>query len=365
MISIKGIRKRFEGSGGAVALDGVTADIEKSSFFTLLGPSGCGKSTLLRCLAGLETPDAGEIKIGDTLVFSAEAGIAVPANRRNIGMVFQSYAIWPHMTVYGNVAFPLEVNKKPDIRKRVIEVLSLVGLAGLEDRNASRLSGGQQQRVALARAVAADPDILLLDEPLSNLDAALRDQMRGELLNLQRTLGVTTVYVTHDQAEALSMSDRIAVMSNGRFVEVATPEELYHRPATVFTAQFIGGANIIEGVATASAQGLTSVQTEFGTLLSNHRANDRVKVFIRPEKISLVAERTAELPPLNRLECVIRRRRFAGHEVELDLLPAAAKTGTMLRCRCAPLFPTSEGDQVGVTVDPSDVHMFVGDRLTA
>jgi len=358
MISIKDVRKRFEGADRTAALDGITVDIETNSFFTLLGPSGCGKSTLLRCLAGLETPDSGEIVIGDRLVFSASAGVVLPANRRNIGMVFQSYAIWPHMTVYGNVAFPLEIRRQTNVRERAMRALSLVGLEGLEARNASLLSGGQQQRVALARAIVADPDILLLDEPLSNLDAALREQMRAELLNLQRTIGVTTVYVTHDQTEALSMSDRIAVMSNGRFLEVATPQELYNHPRSVFTAQFIGGANIIDGAATSSRQAVSEVETGFGRLVTTEKAKAKVKLFIRPEKISPIATQDDRSTQTNRILCVIRGRRFAGRDVELDLVPADSMIKGVLRSKCAPSFEGREGDTIEVAIAPGDIHVF-------
>lgn len=249
MINIKGIRKRFPGEQ-VPALDGVDLEIKSNEFFTLLGPSGCGKSTLLRCIAGLETADEGKIEISGRTVFSSAERIVVPPNRRNIGMVFQSYAIWPHMTVYGNVAFPLEVRRKPNIKPTVMKAIEMVGLAGLDQRYAGKLSGGQQQRVALARAIVADPDVLLLDEPLSNLDAGLREQMRAELLRLQRELNVTTVFVTHDQTEALSMSDRIAVMSRGHLMEIASPETLYKNPTSIFAAHFLGGANIFKATAT-------------------------------------------------------------------------------------------------------------------
>src|SRR3546814_302155 len=190
-------------------MDNLSLTVEPHSFFTLLGPSGCGKSTLLRCIAGLERPDEGDIQIGERAVFSSSAKLNLPPNRRHIGMVFQSYAIWPHMTVFENVAFPLQVRRMGDVKERVQKALAMVDLNHVADRYASRLSGGQQQRIAFARAVVAEPEVLLLDEPRSNLDAALREQMRGELRKFQERLGITTVYVPHDQAEAPSMSDRI------------------------------------------------------------------------------------------------------------------------------------------------------------
>ncbi|MCL4764980.1 MAG: ABC transporter ATP-binding protein [Hyphomicrobiaceae bacterium] len=348
--------KRFQGVGSAVtvALEKLSLKIERGSFFTLLGPSGCGKSTLLRCLAGLETPDEGDILIHGKLVFSASSGTAVPTNRRNLGMVFQSYAIWPHMTVYANVAFPLQVRKVPDIRDRTLRALELVGLAGFAERDASKLSGGQQQRVALARAIVAEPDVLLLDEPLSNLDAALRDQMRAELLNIQRTLGITSVYVTHDQGEALSMSDRIALMSQGRLIEVAAPEELYDRPRSVFAARFIGGANILPGDARKGPDGQTIVDTVIGQLVTSHAAAGKVNVFIRPEKVMAADGQPAAA---NTLACSVHGRRFAGENVELDLMPQNATADVMLRCR----MPAQKGGSIGapihVSIAPSDVRI--------
>ncbi len=355
MITIEGLKKQFQTEGGATAaLDDLSVEIETNSFFTLLGPSGCGKSTLLRCLAGLEIPDDGEIAIENVVVFSGSTGAVVPTRRRNLGMVFQSYAIWPHMSVYANVAFPLDIKKASNIRERTMKALSLVGLESLAERDASKLSGGQQQRVALARAIVAEPQVLLLDEPLSNLDAALRDQMRAELLNIQRTLRVTTIYVTHDQTEALSMSDRVALMSRGKFVEIASPEELYNHPRTIFAAQFIGGANILDGIANASAGG-AAIATEFGLLNSSHPGAGPVKVFIRPEKI---APSGSESPGgANVLDCAVRNRRFAGDTVELDLAPTAAASGRTLRGRIAARIPAKVGDTIRVRIDPSDVRI--------
>jgi iron(III) transport system ATP-binding protein len=353
LITIKGLRKQFVAAAGkTAALDDLSVEIETNSFFTLLGPSGCGKSTLLRCIAGLETPDDGEITIGGVTVFSHAQGIAVPANRRSLGMVFQSYAIWPHMTVYSNVAFPLEIKRLPNIRDRVMKALELVGLDHLAQQNASKLSGGQQQRVALARAIVPEPDVLLLDEPLSNLDAALRDQMRAELSKIQRTLGVTTIYVTHDQTEALSMSDRVALMSRGKFEEIASPEALYNHPKTIFAAQFIGGANIIDGVAQPQSDG-SSIETEVGTLKSRYPGNGLVKVFVRPERL-VPGE---GLPGANAMTCLVTSRRFAGDTVELDLVPHGSKPGVTLRCRTSARVPAAIGTPLAVSIDPEDVRI--------
>ncbi len=365
MINISDLKKSFESGGkAATVLDGLSIDIARNSFFTLLGPSGCGKSTLLRCLAGLEHPDSGEISIGETIAFSSSRNIMVPPNRRRIGMVFQSYAIWPHMTVGDNVAFPLQVQKQDNIRARALQALSLVGLEGLEDRYASKLSGGQQQRVALARAIVAKPDVLLLDEPLSNLDAALRDQMRGELLNIQRSLNVTTVYVTHDQVEALSLSDRIAIMSKGRFVEIASPDDLYNRPRTSFAARFVGGANIVEGRVADTANGLTTVDSALGpvatTGLAGQPAGDNAQLFIRPEKVVPLAA-DAKADGVNIFNCMVRARRFAGEITELDLVPTTGRNETLLSCKARSSDIVSLGDSVRVRIDPRDVHVLAAE----
>jgi len=252
VIEVRALQKRFaDRNREHQALRGVSFSVPAGAFYTLLGPSGCGKTTLLRCIAGLELPDLGEISLGGRVVFSTSERVNVPAFQRSLGMVFQSYAIWPHYTVFENVAFPLTTGRprlsRAVIRQRVQAVLDLVGLGAMSGRAATGLSGGEQQRLALARAIVANPKVLLLDEPLSNLDANLREQMRIEIRNLQRRLSITTVYVTHDQLEALAMSDRVAVMNAGRIVQEGTPHELYRRPASGFVAGFIGGANLLEG----------------------------------------------------------------------------------------------------------------------
>ena len=301
MIRIQNLTKTFHtGQETVLAMDDLTVDILPQEFFTLLGPSGCGKSTLLRCIAGLESPDSGEIWIGERLVFSSARKLNLPPNKRQIGMVFQSYAIWPHMTVFRNVAFPLMVRGKDRIEQRVKDALAMVGLEAQADRYASRLSGGQQQRTAFARAIVAEPDLLLLDEPLSNLDAALREQMRTELRKLQERVRVTTLYVTHDQAKALSMSDRIAVMREGRFVEIATPEDLHVRPRSVFTARFIGGANILDGeLIEVDPQGRWSVvETGFARLrVEGAGRPGPARLFLRPENVLPLAEGAASPVP--------------------------------------------------------------------
>ncbi len=259
MLTVRGLTKIYLNRYDALA--GGVRDIDfalpPGTFFTLLGPSGCGKTTTLRCVAGLERPDAGFITLGERVLFDSQRKVAVPMNQRGIGMVFQSYAIWPHMTVFENIAFPLRVAKerrypREEIRRLVDQALATVGLAGYGDRPATRLSGGQQQRVALARAIVHHPQLLLLDEPLSNLDASLREEMRAELRRLQQDIGVTAIYVTHDQAEALAMSDMVAVMDHGRIVQFGEPRAIYFRPESEFVASFIGAANLLAGITVAS-----------------------------------------------------------------------------------------------------------------
>jgi iron(III) transport system ATP-binding protein len=271
-------------------------ELETGTFFTLLGPSGCGKTTTLRCIAGLETPDDGVIAVDDRRLFDAKARINVPVEQRAIGMVFQSYAIWPHMTVAENVAFPLTVaknrGKRADIAQAVRRALAVVDLDGFQERSATRLSGGQQQRVALARAIVHEPGLLLLDEPLSNLDAQLRDDMRGELKRLQSKIGITTVYVTHDQSEALALSDRIAVIERGRIIQIGSPQDIYFRPANPFVARFVGATNLLPGRLIGMSEGRGQVEVLGGRQIQcvvPQRIDDpaAVSVSIRPESIRL------------------------------------------------------------------------------
>ena len=246
-VEIKGLVKKF--SHDVVAVDNVSFEVKKGEFLTLLGPSGCGKTTVLRCIGGLETPDEGEIIIDGQYVTSVEKGISVPPEKRGLGMVFQSYAIWPHMSVFSNVSYGLEMRAIPkrEIRKRVMEVLEVVGLQDLAKRNATKLSGGQQQRVALARALAFNPRLLLFDEPLSNLDAKLRERMRFDLKRLVKEVGITSIYVTHDQAEAMAISDTILVLNAGKIVQKGDARTIYRRPINKFIADFIGVSNFLQG----------------------------------------------------------------------------------------------------------------------
>jgi len=303
MITIRDLSMTYRTAHGEHhAVRGVSLDIQQGAFYTLLGPSGCGKTTILRCVAGLERPDAGEIMIGGELVFSAARGIWVPPHQRNIGMVFQSYAIWPHMTVFENVAFPLR-HKRPrptraEIRERVRRALLLVHLDGLEDRPAPYLSGGQQQRLALARALVSEPRVLLLDEPLSNLDAKLREEMRFEIRQVVDRLGVTTLFVTHEQIEALTMSDVMAVMKDGLIVQEGAPAAIYTQPAETFVADFIGRTNFLKGRVSAVEEGgeapLALVATAIGALTcrveAGTRAGDEITLAVRPENVAIVPD---------------------------------------------------------------------------
>ena len=297
-LQVKHLHKNFDTDQGAVhAVDDVSFDVEAGAFFTLLGPSGCGKSTTLRCIAGLERPDSGEIVLEDAVLVSGDSGVWTPPYKRPMGMVFQSYAIWPHMDVFDNVAFPLKQGpvKFPaaEIRERVLRSLALVHLDGLEKRPAPQLSGGQQQRLALARALVNEPKALLLDEPLSNLDAKLREEMRNELKALTSSLGITTLFVTHDQIEALTLSDQVAVMDSGRLVQYGPPRDIYESPRNRFAAEFIGTANFFDGAADgpAEAGAEAAIRTAYGVFrctTPEPLAKDApVVVAVRPENMQI------------------------------------------------------------------------------
>jgi iron(III) transport system ATP-binding protein len=244
-VRIRGLTKRFTGKSSVVAIDNLDLEIEPGEFLVLLGPSGCGKTTTLRCIAGLETAEEGEIAFGDRTLFDAARRINVPPNKRNLGMVFQSYALWPHMTVRKNIGYPLRTRRirGSEADQMIEEVATLVDTSNLLDRYPSQLSGGQQQRVALSRGLVAHPDLVLFDEPLSNLDARLRDLVRSEIHSLHARLGFTAVYVTHDQVEALALGDRLAIMRAGKLEQLATPEQIFEEPATDYVAGFIGMGN--------------------------------------------------------------------------------------------------------------------------
>jgi len=285
-VVLEGLTKRF---GNTLAVDNLSLTVAEGEFFTLLGPSGCGKTTTLRLIAGFEAPTAGVIRFGNRVVND------LPPQRRNVGMVFQNYAVFPTMTVFENVAYGLEVRgvRGKELRRRVGAALELVGLSGLEGRRPEQLSGGQLQRVALARALVIEPEILLLDEPLSNLDAQLRVSIRKEIRRIQQTLNITTIYVTHDQEEALALSDRVAVLNAGRLEQVATPFELYRFPATRFVACFIGRTTVLTGeVVAVGTDGLVTIRLDGGLTLRAAGCRPvgpgkRVWVSVRPEALSL------------------------------------------------------------------------------
>jgi multiple sugar transport system ATP-binding protein len=287
-IIINNLTKRF---GDVIAVNNVSLNIEPRSFLTLLGPSGCGKTTLLRCVAGLEDPNEGEIFIGDKLVFSSQKGISLPAGERDLGLVFQNYALWPHMTVYKNITFALEIRKmsKQEMDQRVKEALAEVQMDGYEDRYPREMSGGQQQRIALARILAYRPKVFLMDEPLSNLDARLRMDMRAELKRMHHMAGATTIYVTHDQVEALTMSSNIAVMKQGVIQQLDSPDRVYHFPSNLFVADFIGNpkVNLLDGVANSS----NCVQVaDFKIPMNTHCASGNTVVAVRPEDIVVLTQ---------------------------------------------------------------------------
>jgi ABC-type Fe3+/spermidine/putrescine transport system ATPase subunit len=316
-IVIENLNKSF---GRHHVLKDVSLEIEEKEFVTLLGPSGCGKTTTLRLLAGFLTPDGGEILVGGQLLSSPRS--AVPPERRRMGMVFQNYAIWPHMNVFENVAFGLRLAKigRADIRERVARVLAAVGLEGLEARHPAELSGGQQQRVALARSLVVEPSILLLDEPLSNLDAKLRERMRGELKGLQRRTGITFVYVTHDQAEAMALSDRIAVFHQGVLQQYGRPREIYERPANLFVADFMGIVNRLRGEIVERRDGQLRVRVGDHVLaaigpVAGEAAAREVILAIRPESVRLGATDGA----CNRLDGCVVDATFLGSIVDYQI----------------------------------------------
>ncbi len=357
MIKVRGLVKSHEIEGGRIqAVSGIDFEVPERSFFTLLGPSGCGKTTTMRCVAGLDAPDGGEIEIAGQMVSSVPRRIFIPPHQRDIGMVFQSYAIWPHMTVFENVAFPLLHRKdrlpKAAVRERVRETLALVHLDGLEDRRSPQLSGGQQQRLALARAIVGHPKVLLLDEPLSNLDAQLRAEMRFELKSLVRRVAITTLYVTHDQLEALTLSDRVAVMQGGKIVQISAPRDLYQKPANQFVAGFIGTSNFFEGTVlqVESPGGTAVIDVGFGTLRcllpDGKRTGEPIVLAVRPEHFEVSSNKN----PGD--ECALQGKvshlLFLGEALDGDI----EVSGRLIRVRMSASLDLVEGDEVFVRVGP-------------
>jgi iron(III) transport system ATP-binding protein len=361
VISIRGLSKAFDARDGRVAaVEGVELDIADNSFVTLLGPSGCGKTTTLRLIAGYIVPDGGTIAV-DGVVLSAP-GTVVPPQERGMGMVFQNYAIWPHKTVFENVVFGLKLRKvpAPEAKAKVADALALVNLGGLEQRYPNELSGGQQQRVALARSLVVQPKILLLDEPLSNLDAKLRERMRTELKELQRRTGITFVYVTHDQAEALALSDQIAVMNAGRVQQFGTPFEVYAHPANRMVADFMGLVNLLPGVTRSIGDGRATIEIAEDLMLqinppSGLIVGERVEVAIRPENVRLLAGADAFGHALGK----ITNHVFLGNISEYY---ATLLSGQVLRVQAHPLQGLKIGDRVAVEIDGSQCTVFPAGR---
>jgi len=355
-VSFLRIQNLYKIFNRVVAVDRLNLDIHEGEFFTLLGSSGCGKTTTLRLVGGLEKPDGGEIYLGERCLASERQRLFVKPEKRDMGMVFQSYALWPHMTVFENVAYPLKLRgmKGADTERKVAEVLGLVGLAGLEDRQAPALSGGQQQRVALARALVFSPHVLLLDEPLSNLDAQLREDMRRELRALQQRLGITVLFVTHDQMEALSLSDRIAIMKSGQVEQVGTPEEVYYQPGTPFVRDFLGKTFLLPGKVLDFTDQHVNVEVQriSASPLSIERSNfsprtngspvlgQPVMIAIRPEKI----EMWGSLP-----------------EGRLNVIPAHLKAAQFLGDRYE--YTVALGSETRVLVSPTAQPFRAGDKV--
>jgi len=357
MLSVKELYTEYASDRGPPvrAAQNVSFEVPEGKLFTLLGPSGCGKTTTLRSIAGLERPRSGEISVSSLVVYSGSKGVFIPANRRGFGMVFQSYAIWPHMDVFRNAAFPLMVGRKKytraQIQEKVLRVLKAVGLDHLAEREATKLSGGQQQRLALARALVMEPKLLLLDEPLSNLDAKLRERMRFELKRIQRELRITTVYVTHDQTEALALSHEIAVMNEGQIIQVGTPRAIYERPANQFVADFVGTTNFLEGTvrATDDEAGFLRVHTEIGDLkvVADDAlvAGDTVVISVRPEDIELAEERRSGV---NCGEGRVDQKVFIGEAVDFQV-----KVGErVLLARAHPRVRTKIGEMIYFDLHP-------------
>jgi iron(III) transport system ATP-binding protein len=351
-LKIENLRKVF--ATGVAAVDDVNFRIERGEIVVLLGPSGCGKTTTLRCVAGLEHPTSGIISIGGTVVSAPERGLLLPPRVRNIGMVFQSYAVWPHMTVAQNVGYPLRTRRTPraERARKIGEVLELVGLEAYANRPVVQLSGGQMQRVALARSLVYEPQLLLLDEPLSNLDAKLRLRLRDDLRRIIKRTGVTALYVTHDQAEAVVLGDRIGVMRDGKLLQMASSDTLYNRPADLFVANFTGASNLLDGRVVERADEFGVIEAKAGERLSawlppGVKAGEAVKIAVRPENVRLGANGAAEP---NTFSARVADTRYQGTQTvyELEMLGGridALELGTQVR------YPI--GSNVNVVLPPA------------
>ncbi|HEY7047841.1 MAG TPA: ABC transporter ATP-binding protein [Jatrophihabitantaceae bacterium] len=360
-LQVRGLVKKYPGSTAAPAVNGVDFAVTEGHFYTLLGPSGCGKTTTLRCVAGLERPSAGSVIVDGQVLSNANSRHFVAPHRRPMGMVFQNYAIWPHLSVFDNVAFPLKVGRprlrKKEIERRVEEALAVVQLSDYIHRPATNLSGGQQQRLALARALVREPKILLLDEPLSNLDAKLRDAMRSELRAIQRRLGITTLYVTHDQAEALSMSNRIAVMSEGQIVQEGTPREIYAAPRTRFVADFIGESNFLDGVVVGRADlDRMTISTSMGAITAvcpgDVQPGDAVTIGIRPQDLTT---EVGSAHAGSTVRCTVEQVLYVGEHYDYQLRAGEARLAMRLSANVPRL---RRGTDVDVLVPSTRVSVF-------
>jgi len=358
MITVSGLSKQFSVSGGTVkALKGLDLDIAEGEFFVIVGASGSGKTTLLRCIGGLESPDGGEVHIDGQLVSSDNPPTWIPPQQRKLGMVFQSYAVWPHLTVSQNVALPLTDGEqrvpRREVASRVREALRLVQLEELGDRSATLLSGGQQQRVALARAIALNPRVLLMDEPLSNLDARLREEVRGKIRELAKQLGFTVLYVTHDQVEAMAMADKIALIQEGELLQVGAPMELYHKPCRVEVAEFFGLVNWLKGKILEPRLAETAVGSL--NITGDAKTGDAVFLGIRPECFTIVEANSGN--ERNTFRATLRSSTFLGDQFLYDV--AFQEHVFVGKNRALPVGKNSE---VCLHVDPVDIMVFPADE---
>jgi iron(III) transport system ATP-binding protein len=348
-VKLEQVGKRF---GAVTVIDNLSTTFRPGAISVLLGASGCGKTTTLRCIAGLETPDQGRISIDGIDVFWAERGIALPPERRELAMVFQSYAIWPHMSVRDNVGLPLRARRagRAEAMQAVDRALAMVGLSGFGDRIATQLSGGQQQRVALARTIVRNSRVILLDEPLSNLDARLRITMRKELKSLQRELGATMIFVTHDQDEAMSLGDEVFVFDQGRILQHGDPQDVYYRPSSRYVAEFFGKTNFVEAVATPNGAGQVALRTKEGELAiitaAGNTMNGPVVCVIRPEAWRISGEGAG-------VHGIIRERVFIGDRQELVVDTALGPQIVV----ALGLDPVKVGDNVSITAEPRSIHI--------
>jgi len=365
-VKVGGLTKSFRRANGTtiVPVDDVTLTIAQGEFLVLLGPSGCGKTTLLRCIAGLDSPNSGTIDIYGKRVFDSSRRVNLPPEQRGIGMIFQSYALWPHMTVFKNVAYPLEAAKVPrsEIKDRVMAALDLVGVGDIAEQVPGKLSGGQQQRVSLARALVAEPRLVLFDEPLSNVDAKVREELRVELVSMQRRLGFAAVYVTHDQSEAMELADRIAVLGEGKIRQIDVPHNVYRRPQSSYVARFIGRANEVSGHVVTTGDGTVSVRIEDdGPAVqvpgppSGAATGDKVTVIWRPEATRI--ESGPAMASADRLTVAARIlfKRFLGPTTELVCETAS---GRELRVSSSGDLDYETGEEITLSVSAADLNVF-------